>query len=153
MIIYRLAVEQYANDLSGTGSKLLGGRWNSINIPMLYTTQNISLAVLEIIVNTERIHIPKSYMLLKMNISDDLDLNTISNEKLKKNWKDDFEYTRFMGNEFIKQNKALILKVPSAVVNQEFNYLFNPLHKDFKKLKLLAINKFAFDKRLHLNNE
>ena len=59
----------------------------------------------------------------------------------------------FIGNEFLKQNNALALKVPSAVVDEEYNFLFNPNHKDYKKLKITAIKKFKFDKRLFLTNE
>lgn len=150
MIIYRLAMERFSMDMSGTGAKLMGGRWNSKGVPVLYTTENISLSVLEILVNTERQHIPQTYQLLKLNIPDSVSYTTILKVKLKEQWKDDFEHTQWIGNEFLKQNKILILKVPSAVVDEEYNFLFNPGHPDFKKLKILSVNKFSFDKRLHL---
>ncbi len=151
MIIYRLATAQYAEDLSGTGSKLLGGRWNVPGLPVLYTAENISLAVLEIIVNAERRFIPPTYQLLKLSVPDNIGLTSILKDKLKQQWKDDFEYTQWMGTEFIKQNKHLIMKVPSAVVDEEHNFLFNPLHSDFKKLKITSISGFQFDHRLHLH--
>lgn len=151
MIIYRLAVEKFSRDISGTGAKLMGGRWNIPGLPVLYTTESISLSVLEILVNTERQFIPNTYQLLKLNVPDNVVNTTIVKEKLKEQWKDDFEYTQWIGSEFLRQKKVLILKVPSAVIDEENNFLFNPEHPDFKKLKILAINNFQFDKRLHLH--
>ena len=150
MIIYRLAVEKFSTDISGTGARLMGGRWNIPGLPVLYTTENISLSVLEILVNTERQFIPHTYQLLKLNIPDNVIYTTIVKEKLKEQWKDDFEYTQLMGSEFLRQKKMLLLKVPSAVIDEEYNFLFNPGHQDFKKLKILSVNNFQFDKRLHL---
>lgn len=151
MIIYRLATARYSDDLSGTGAKILGGRWNVPGLPVLYTAENISLAVLEIIVNADRHFIPPAYQLLKLSIPDAVECTAITKDKLKKQWKDDFEYTQWMGSEFLKQNKNFVLKVPSAVVDEEHNYLFNPRHNDFKKLKIAAISNFQFDQRLHLH--
>lgn len=151
MIIYRLATAQYADDISGTGAKLTGGRWNERGLPVLYTAENISLAVLEIVVNADRHFIPPTYQLIKLFVPDTVECSFISKDKLKQQWKDDFEYSQWMGTAFIRQNKHLILKVPSAVVDEEYNYLFNPLHNDFKKLKITAISSFKFDNRLHLH--
>jgi len=153
MIIYRLAIETYKNDLSGTGSKLFGGRWNSVGLAVLYTTQNISLAVLEILVRTDMQTIPISYHLIKIDIPNAIEPQLISSDKLKKDWKNDIGYTQWMGDEFIKSGNSLLLKVPSAIVDEENNYVINPKHSDFKKVKIIKINKFQFDKRLFLKDE
>ena len=153
MIIYRLAIETYKNDLSGTGSKLFGGRWNSVGLAVLYTTQNISLAVLEILVRTDMQTIPISYHLIKIDIPNAIEPQLISSDKLKKDWKNDIGYTQWMGDEFIKSGNSLLLKVPSAIVDEENNYVINPKHSDFKKVKIIKVNKFQFDKRLFLKDE
>lgn len=153
MIIYRLAVDAFKNDLSGNGAKLFGGRWNSTGISALYTAQHISLAILEILVNMNKNFIPINYHLIKIEIPNDIKGFIVSKEKLKKNWKEDFEYTQFIGSEFFKQNKALYLQVPSAIVDEEFNFVFNPLHPDYKKIKIKAVSKFKFDNRLFILNE
>ena len=153
MIIYRLAIETYKNDLSGTGSKLFGGRWNSVGLAVLYTTQNISLAVLEILVRTDMQTIPISYHLIKIDIPNAIEPQLISSDKLKKDWKNDIGYTQWMGDEFIKSANSLLLKVPSAIVDEENNYVINPKHNDFKKVKIVKVNKFQFDKRLFLKDE
>ena len=152
MIVYRLAVEMYKNDLSGDGAKLYGGRWNSAGLSVVYTTENISLAVLEILVRTDVHFIPLIYYLIKIDIPDSIQPHEITTAKLKNEWKDDVGYTQWMGDEFIKSNK-LLLKVPSAIVDQENNYILNPEHSDFKKINIITVKKFQFDKRLFLKDE
>ena len=153
MIVYRLATAPYKDDLSGTGAKLFGGRWNSAGIPILYSTENISLAVLEILVRADKHTIPDSYHLIKINIPQTASIITISKDKLKKGWKDDIGYSQWMGDEFVKANEGLLLKVPSAIVDEEHNYLLNSNHKDFQKVKILKTTLFGFDKRLFIENE
>jgi len=153
MIVYRLATAPYKDDITGTGAKLYGGRWNSVGIPILYCTENISLAVLEILVRADKHTIPASYHLIKINIPNTSEPLPISKEKLKKGWKDDVGYTQWMGDEFIKANEGLLLKVPSAIVDEENNYLLNTNHRDFNKVKILQAAAFRFDKRLFLENE
>ncbi len=153
MIVYRLALEQYIDDLSGTGAKLWGGRWNSAGIPVLYATENISLALLEILVRADRTLLPPDYMLLKLEIPDQLSITTIYKNKLKKNWIDDLDYTQFIGSSFVKTGADLALKVPSAIVGEENNFVFNTSHADFKKVKIKGISKFQLDKRFFLINE
>ncbi len=153
MIIYRLAAKMYKDDLSGTGAKLFGGRWNSVGLAGLYTTENISLAVLEILVRVGMQTIPISYHLVKIEIPDAIQPLAISIGKLRKDWKDDTGYTQWMGDEFLRSANALILKIPSAIVDEENNFLINPKHGDFKKVKIVSVSKFQFDKRLILKDE
>lgn len=153
MIIYRLATGLHKYDLSGTGAKLLGGRWNSPGVAALYTAENISLAVLEILVRADRTTIPLSYTLLKISVPDNAKTINISEIKLKRSWEDDIAYTQWMGNEILKANEALLLKVPSAIVPEENNYIINTTHSDFKKVKIITSSGFDFDKRLFLTHE
>lgn len=151
MTVYRLAIEKYSDDLTGKGAKLYGGRWNEPGFAALYSTENISLAVLEILVHTGKGHIPPQYMIIKIEIPDSISIATISKSKLKKNWKDDIGFSRFIGNEFIKNNQSLALKVPSAIVDEEHNFMINPAHPDHKKIKIKWTKPFRFDKRLFLH--
>ena len=153
MIIYHTATGLYKNDLTGTGAKLFGGRWNSTGLPVLYATENISLAILEILVRADMQTIPLSYHLIKIDIPASVPSQYITTDKLKITWKDDLDYTQWMGDEFIKSNKSLLLKVPSAIVEEENNYIVNPEHSDFKKVKIVAVKKLMFDKRLFLKDE
>ena len=153
MIIYRLATGDYIKDLSGNGSKVYGGRWNSIGLNALYCTENISLAVLEILVNVKKYKRPFDYHLLTISIPDSIKPVVINVSKLKKNWKDDISYSQFMGDGFLKTQQSLILQVPSAIVEPENNIIINPKHTDASKIKIVSSKLFEFDKRLQLTNE
>jgi len=153
MMIYRLATGSYKDDISGTGAKIFGGRWNSPGMAVLYTAENISLALLEILVRTGRKNIPSSYSLLKLSVPDTVRMFTITETKLKRSWEDDLAYTQWMGDELLKARETLLLKVPSAIVPEENNLLVNPTHSDYKKVKIISTSVFDFDKRLFLKNE
>src|SRR5437660_682630 len=119
MIIYRLTNSEFIKDLSGTGSKLYGGRWNSVGMNAIYATENISLAVLEILVHVRNYKRPLDYNLVSIEIPETIKPVIIYKEKLKRNWKDDANYSQSIGDEFLKNSHALLLKVPSAIVDQE----------------------------------
>lgn len=148
MIVYRISNAAFSDDLGGTGAKLYGARWNSKGVAALYTSQSISLAMLEMLVNTNFKDYSIELDLMYINFQDSLPITVIDPKNLKKNWKDDFEYTRYIGDEFFNQKKSVILKIPSAVIQEEHNFLINPLHEDFKKVKLVKTKSFWPDERL-----
>ncbi len=148
MIVYRITNSRYSNDITGTGAKLMGGRWNSKGVPLLYVSEHISLAVLEMLVNTKFKDFIIPLDLISIQIPEKVTQGEISLKKMKKDWKTDYGYTRFMGDEFIKNKQSLLLKIPSVVITEEFNYLVNPLHPDFKKIKIIETRSFKTDERL-----
>ena len=153
MIVYRLTSGQFSNDLSGNGAKLYGGRWNSFGLPALYTTEHISLAVLEMLVHIKNFQTPLNYFLITFEIPAQVSLVSIDYKKMKKNWKDDSSYLQSMGDAFLTSKQSLVLKVPSAIVEAENNFIVNPAHPDLVKIKILKSENFIFDKRLYLKNE
>lgn len=148
MIVYRISKSEFKDDISGNGAKVNGSRWNSKGVSMLYTAEHISLAALEMLVHLNFDEVPFTFHLLSVFIPDNLSVTEIRLAKLKSSWEDDEDYTIYMGNQFIHLQEAACLKVPSAVVSQEHNYLFNPLHPDFKKIHIQSAKPFNFDKRL-----
>jgi RES domain-containing protein len=148
MIIYRICKSDYKDDITGTGAKLFGSRWNQVDYPMLYTAEHISLAALEMLVHINFNELSPSFYLLLIKVPDTASITELKYDKLKKNWEDDYGYTAWIGSEFIKEKTSLCLKVPSAVVAEEHNYLLNPLHVDFKKVHIQEARPFIFDKRL-----
>lgn len=147
MILFRLTTGKYASDISGTGSKIYGGRWNPVGLAGLYTSQYISLAILEILVRATKTTSPESYTLTSFEIPDN-GVYQIQLKKLKNNWKTDLKYTQGIGEDFLNENQSLCLQVPSAIVHQENNFLLNPLHSVFKKVKIIATELLELDKRL-----
>lgn len=152
MIVFRLGREKYKNDLSGKGAEISGGRWNSKGIAMLYTGQNIALCTTEIAVHTPLGIVPKDYHLVEIEFPDSIKIQTINPKDLPSDWKD-FPHPHFLqeiGNRFISENKYLVMRVPSAVVQGEFNYLFNPSHKFFSLVTIKKTEPYGFDKRIFL---
>ncbi len=148
MIRYRICHSAYKDDISGTGAKLFGSRWNSKGVPMLYTAEHMSLAALEMLVHLFYTEIPVTFYLVSIYIPDNSSVTELKINKLKTGWQNDEGYSAFIGDEFIKSRETLYMKVPSAVVPEENNYLINPLHPDFKKVQITSTRQFAFDKRL-----
>ena len=107
MIVYRITNTIYRNDISGTGAKLNGSRWNSLGVSMLYTTEHISLAVLEMLVHTHFKDYSIELDLLTIQIPTSAIVTEINVKKLKENWVNDNGYTRFIGDEFIKTKQNL----------------------------------------------
>jgi RES domain-containing protein len=147
MIVYRISNELYKDDISGNGAAINGSRWNSKNVKMLYTGEHISLSILESLVHLRSIDIPAMQYLLNIQIPD-IDFQDILVSKLKKGWQQHLSYTQWIGDQFLSAGENLVLKVPSAIVPQEHNFLINPVHKDFKKVKIVGSELLELDKRL-----
>jgi RES domain-containing protein len=149
MIIFRIVNAAFKDDLSGTGASIYGGRWNSKGNKALYTASHISLALLELVVNFNASDSPllPDYHLIHIDIPTD-NLISIKAEDLKPDWQKDLSYTRFIGDEFLGENKSLLLKIPSAVVPEECNYLINPAHKLFRSIRIIHSKSYVVDRRL-----
>jgi RES domain-containing protein len=148
MIVYRFSHPKYADDISGNGARLKGGRWNLPGTPVVYTSGSISLGLLEVLANANTLEQLQVIQLIEIDIPDNAVIHEIAVGKLKKDWWKDFEYTQWMGTTIIKSNAPLIIQCPSVVVDQENNFLLNPAHESFKKIKLKARSNFRFDERL-----
>ncbi|MGF7073603.1 RES family NAD+ phosphorylase [Mucilaginibacter sp. R-33] len=149
MILFRITKCNYATDLSGTGARLYGGRWNSEGKPMLYLASSRSLAVLEVLVHLDPLIIPGNYCLTEIEVPDSK-IITVEVEQLPADWRDITGpvILRELGDAFLKKQEYLLMKVPSSIVPAEFNYLLNPLHSDAFNIKLLKREPFSFDRRL-----
>ncbi|MBI1781418.1 MAG: RES family NAD+ phosphorylase [Sphingobacteriales bacterium] len=151
MELYRICQENFAEDLSGKGSRLFGGRWNSEGNYALYTSSHRSLALLETLVHTPvKILQQKNYMLISISVSDDISVQTIDIKKFPEHWDETniHFFTQKKGDEFLAAKKKLLLRVPSVLVKEEFNYIINPLHPDMKQVKIIQQRKLNFNDRL-----
>jgi RES domain-containing protein len=148
MTLYRITNAKYANDLSGNGARLCGGRWNSEGRNALYLASSRSLAILESLAHIVPTNVPEELLMLTIEAPDDFIGIDISG--LPANWHSYPEpnILKQIGNAFLKENKHLLLKVPSALVPEEFNYLMNPLHTKASAVKVIKTAPFNFDERL-----
>jgi RES domain-containing protein len=151
MILYRLVKCEYADDLSGAGARLYGGRWNSEGKPAIYLASSRSLAILEVLVHLPPLMIPDNYCLVELEVPDnDISPTHIKTKKLPADCKDISPPTELkrIGDDFLKQRKHLLLQLPSAIVPAEYNYLLNPLNMNIKEVKVIKKQLFDFDERL-----
>ncbi|NER12784.1 RES domain-containing protein [Leptobacterium flavescens] len=150
MIVYRIDRNKRKNDLlSGIGAEKVGGRWNKIGTRAVYTSENVSLCYLEIVMHLDISEdLPDDRILVHIEIPDEIEIS--EEKKLPKNW-NSFPYnsgTQEIFTKFCNERKGAVLKVPSAIVGSEYNFVINPLHPDAAKIKIVKIEKFSFDKRL-----
>ena len=149
MIVYRIAKKAYLSDLTGTGARLYGGRWNKIGVPLIYTSSHLSLAVLELLANQVRQLVDDSFGYIKISIPDD-QIKRIDLPALHQHWRLSpyHESTIQIGSSWAQHQDSLALKVPSAVLHQDDNVLINPLHSDIPLLEVLETGELYLDGRL-----
>jgi len=122
---------------SGEGARLAGGRWNSEGRSVVYTAGSLSLALLEIIVHLEFKEALKRYMAIPVEIPEAVFQST-DPSRLPEGWNASPPQsgTQFIGNCWVEGMSSVALEVPSVIVPNEFNYLLNPAHADFGRIKL-----------------
>ena len=150
MIVYRLSKSKFAADLSGRGAEKTGGRWNSKGTAMVYTSASRALCTTEIAVHTPLGNLPEDYMLVTIEIPDTIAISELSMIELPRDWKSipHAHSTQLIGDNFVTQGIYAVLKVPSVVVQDEFNFLLNPLHPATREIVIRGIEPFNFDGRL-----
>ncbi|MEQ8926700.1 MAG: RES family NAD+ phosphorylase [Fulvivirga sp.] len=147
MILHRVTTKAYIQDFSGTGAMLYGGRWNHKGTRMVYTSASLSLATLEIVANLSSDRINRGLYCVEINFPDHLEITELTT--LPKKW-NRYPYTQKTmdkGSQFIKKG-GLCLKVPSALVPSEFNYLINPMHDQASQIKFIDARPMILDQRL-----
>jgi len=148
MLVYRISKCKYIEDLSGLGAATYPGRWNGKGTYILYTAATASLALLESVVHISNIPtIP--YCMIGIEIPDN-ELAEVSVKDLPAGWQNNppAEDLKEIGNQFVKEGKYLALKIPSALMPEEFNIILNPSHPDFKKVKIISKRNLSIDERL-----
>ena len=150
--VWRLTPPQYAHDLTGEGSSMTGGRWNSPGRLMLYTSSHLSLSVLEVFVHIApdlRDDLP-DLTAVCLVVPDDAGVRTVS----------DAQFREFManaallaacqafGDTWLAAGVDLILAAPSVIVPEELNVMLNPAHPRMHEVAIVSARRFRFDPRL-----
>ena len=148
MQVWRLCKQKHQDTaFSGEGGLYTSGRWHPKGFPIVYTAESLALATLEVFVHTESNQIP--LVAIRAYLPDALPIETVEIADLPAHWQEVSAYPELqrIGKQWLQSKGAPILKVPSAIVPVEFNYLLNPLHPDLK-LSLDPPKAFRFDHRL-----
>ncbi|MGL6337743.1 MAG: RES family NAD+ phosphorylase [Waterburya sp.] len=151
MRVWRICNEKWAKTaFDGQGAKIYGGRWNSIGIAVVYTSSSLALAALESLVHLGIKKIPLNYVAISADIPENLNIERVEPNKLPQNWKSDPAPAELasVGDQWVSSGASVILKVPSAVIDEEWNYLIYPEHPDFSKIQIGLPKTFQFDARL-----
>jgi RES domain-containing protein len=133
----------------GEGARLHGGRWNSPGTRVVYTSESVSLALLEILVHLRAATALPTYSLISVRL-DDAQVTALDRGRLPAAWRAfpaPAELAR-LGDAWAAAGGSLALEVPSAVVPRESNYLLNPGHPDFAALAIPPSEPFTLDLRL-----
>ena len=150
MKVYRLSRKKYSEELSGKGAAIVGGRWNSRGTQIIYTAQSRALALAEVAVHLTVATLPNDFMMVEIELPDDISIAVLDPEELPKRW-NVFPYnlqTQNFGDTFVKESQNAVLRVPSAVVPGDYNFLINPAHPEIRKIKISKIEGFPLDNRL-----
>lgn len=147
---WRLIKAKYAaHAFDGEGARLYGGRWNSPGSPISYCSATASLAVLEVFANVQRTDLLAEYVLIACSFDESL-VTRVEAGGLPANWRQSPAPPELaaIGDAWIRDGVSAVLDVPSAIIDRERNYLINPMHTDFKRIKRRPAEPFKFDLRL-----
>ncbi len=152
MIVYRIDREKYlSSSLSGLGASMTKGyRWNSLHTKLVYTAECRALATLEVSVHLDLSQdLPSDRHYVEILIPDDILFLEVYHHDLPPVWNSHPPtfITQTIGDDFVAQGDAAVLKVPSSIVPQESNYLINPNHSDAKRIVVRSTSLMAFDSR------
>jgi len=149
LTVWRLTTARRARSaFSGEGARLYGGRWNRKGVSVVYTAQTQALAVLEMMVQDEAL--AARYVMIPAQIPDGVTIERIDARSLPAGWRSPrhLETTRGIGAEWARSRRSAVLAVPSAVIPAEINFLLNPLHPDFRRIRIGKPVAFRLDPRL-----
>ncbi len=144
--------KRLSDAFTGEGARLGGGRWNHVGTRVIYVSETLSLAALELFVHFTRkdIKLTKSLIAIPMDIHHSLKIAEISIKDLDPDWRTSppSNSSKDIGTEWVQNETSSILRVPSAVIPNEYNLVLNPVHIEFKKIKIGKPRPFTFDERI-----
>jgi RES domain-containing protein len=149
IIVWRICAATFGDRIfTGEGSLKVQGRWHPKGVPVIYTSDSRALSALEILVNAENsvsLH-DRPWVIASAEIPVDL---IRTPESVPEDWRKNPspDSTRAFGHDWFSSRRSPAVRVPSAVVLGEFNYLLNPLHPDFARLTFSPPEPFHFDPR------
>lgn len=148
MQVWRVCKKKHKDTaFSGEGGLYAPARWTPQGFRAVYTAESLSLASLEVFVHTESNKIP--LIAIRAILPEDIAIETVEPGSLPTDWQQEAAYPvlQNIGKQWLLSSLPPILKVPSAVIPIEFNYILNPQHPDLK-LMLDPPMEFKFDDRM-----
>ena len=145
--LWRLYRARRGPGLDGAGGTFADGRWHSLGNRVAYFGASAAVVVLERLAHTDLDLLPDDLRLGRFELPDGADSLTAIGD-LTKNWPRTEHWTRSKGDDWLHSKVSCLLAVPSAILPEETNYVFNPEHPDARSLRLVRERPFSFDPRL-----
>ena len=146
---WRIVREEHGyTAFDGEGAWRFGGRWNSRGTRTVYTSATLSLAALETLVH---LNPPVAFKYVAIPIEfDEALVETFATSDLPADWNEEPPppSTAEIGDRWVKESRSAVLELPSVIIPAEPNYLLNPTHSDFKRIRIGKPTPFSFDPRL-----
>ncbi len=150
MRLFRIARSEFIRDITGAGARLYGGRWNLKGTALLYTSETRALAALEYLVHVSMDLAPRGLSILRIDVPEEVAARTVEPDALPADWRSypSPQELAVLGTRWAESNETLLLRVPSVLVEEEYNVLVNPAHPDFVRIRAGRPSPFALDPRL-----
>lgn len=148
---WRLDKAKHARDaFTGEGARRVSGRWHRQGTPVVYVSESLALSVLEKFVHLglDASHI--KFVYFKVEIPDSVTVEKLRTADLPDDWTAEppRDSTKEIGSTWVMEGRTAVLRVPSVLVPNSWNYLLNPAHRDFKKIRISGPMPFVFDARM-----
>lgn len=148
--VWRLCKERYAETaFDGEGIRRVGGRWNLRGRPVVYTSENLSLAALELLVHLDVVEAPPNVVAIPADVPDTLAVETLAVADVPDDWRRTPGHPELkkLGDTWLHSEPTAVMRVPSVVVPGESNDLINPEHAEFAAIEVGDPHGFDFDER------
>jgi RES domain-containing protein len=148
--VYRILRKRYAKTpFDGEGAYRYGGRWSSSGIRLVYASEHLSLAMIEYFVHLDRDDPPPDLVVAAADVPDNVSRVTVSPGSLQASWRQTPAPSELaaIGDRFARRRRDAILIVPSALAPDEANWLLNPDHLDFTRIRVHPPEPFTYDTR------
>ena len=150
-LVYRVLRSAFARTpFDGEGAYRYGGRWSSPGTRLCYTSEHQSLAMLEYFVHLDANDPPDDLVLVMAELPEDISRGSVDLTALPQDWRNTPAPPQLAvwGDEFAEQATAAVLIVPSALAPKENNWLLNPLHADFQRIRIQEAEPLRYDPRM-----
>lgn len=149
--IWRIEKKKYAREaFSGDGAFFLGGRWNQAGTRIVYASQTLALAALEKFVHLQSDGCAISFVYFRIEVPGQVKIKALENNSLPAGWRESpaSDAAKNLGTRWAQRRESVLLCVPSVIIPVECDYLINPQHPDYRRLKINKPVDFPFDPRM-----
>ncbi|HDZ14055.1 hypothetical protein LCGC14_0762890 [marine sediment metagenome] len=149
MKVYRITTAKYAKELIASGAP---NRWNEENQYVVYAAESRALAVLEMVAHRSAKMRKDDFKILTIHLPEAKKfMEEIPEHGLPPNWRTVKAYDQLqrLGSQWYRTKSKLALRIPSVLVDGEYNYMVNTVHPDFTEhVRLESSEDFRWDPRL-----